>query len=163
MTHTSAGLKLYGYQLSTFDNQLKVAYSQIVFHFALNLPKKGAKSLFWVFSLYTCIVRTIVLGTFLGDLSQNKNKLSEFKPSLWNLFTRNSINWNRYASKHLRAAAAATSLTRHSMLILSAQTSFLHLVHAYLFREKLEIHIVLHQLASAPAEPTCQFFSRVFL
>ena len=107
MTHTSAGLKLYGYQLSTFDNQLKVAYSQIVFHFALNLPKKGAKSLFWVFSLYTCIVRTIVLGTFLGDLSQNKNKLSEFKPSLWNLFTRNSINWNRYASKHLRAATAA--------------------------------------------------------
>ena len=54
----------------------------------------------------------------------------------------------KYASKHLRtaaAAAAATSLTRHSMLILSAQTSFLHLVHAYLFREKLEIHIVLHQ------------------
>ena len=53
-------------------------------------------------------------------------------------------------------------LTRHSMLILSAQTSFLHLVHAYLFREKLEIHIVLHQLASAPAEPTCQFFFHEF-
>ena len=68
----------------------------------------------------------------------------------------------KYASKHLRAAAAATSLTRHSMLILSAQTSFLHLVHAYLFREKLEIHIVLHQLASAPAEPTCQFFFHEF-
>ena len=68
----------------------------------------------------------------------------------------------KYASKHLRAAAAATSLTRHSMLILSAQTSFLHLVHAYLFREKLEIHIVLHQLASAPAEPTCQFFHEFF-
>ena len=47
------------------------------------------------------------------------------------------------------------------MLILSAQTSFLHLVHAYLFREKLEIHIVLHQLERLQSQPA-SFFHEFF-
>ena len=79
--------------------------------------------------------------------------MKSFNSKLYNL---------KYASKHLRAAAAATtSLTRHSMLILSAQTSFLHLVHAYLFREKLEIHIVLHQLERLQSQPA-SFFHEFF-